>query len=98
MKVLTFRELFMEAMKIQKENNLTEKELGDLRIVLRDDKELNGVHEAYFMQIVDTTKAKGYTWKDIEEKKITFEEYTAQSLEQDIKDQTKINGLCILIS
>jgi hypothetical protein len=98
MKVLTFRELFMGAMKIQKENNLTENELGDLRIVLGDDEELNGVHEAYFIQAVDTTKAKGYTWKDMESGKITFQKYTAQSLEQDIKDQTKINGLCILIS
>lgn len=95
---LTFRDLISCITQIQKENNLTNLELADLPIIIGDDEELNGVHEAYFMQLVDTTKSKGYRWTDVEEKKITFEEYTQQSLETDVKEQTRINGKCILIS
>ena len=98
MKVLTFRDLLNGIVKLQKEHKLSDMELADIPIILGDDEELNGVHEAYFIQGVDTKEAKGYTWKDLEEKKVDFDEYCKYSLQQDVKDQTNIDGLCILIS
>lgn len=98
MKVLTFRNLLSGIIQLQKEHNLTDLELADIPIIIGDDEELNGVHEAYFIQAVNTKEAKGYTWKDLEEKKVDFDEYCKYSLQQDVKDQTNIDGLCILIS
>lgn len=98
MKVLTFRDLLNGIIRLQKEHKLSDMELADIPIILGDDEELNGVHEAYFIQAVDTKETKGYTWKDVEEKKVSFDEFGKYSLQQDVKDQTSIDGLCILIS
>ena len=96
MKTLTVKDILSVLFNIR--NKMSEEEWENLPIVLGDDEELNGVHEAFFIQEVDTKKSKGYRLQDVREKKITFEEYTQQSLETDVKEQTRINGKCILIS
>lgn len=96
MKRLTVKDILVVLFKIK--NKMSIQEWENLPIVIGDDEELNGVHEAFFIQDVDTEKSKGYTFKDVSENKITFEEYTKQSLETDIKEQTNVKGKCILIS